>query len=278
MRAAAARIAESAARRSSDTAADRRLHRLNDKNKQLQEKLRTATGRHDNALADAEKHREAAREAVERADRLDVELSAMRRRLRDVKSMASALLALLQEEPLEIEGDARSRDPHRLPEVSAESRPSPLEVAAQAAGINPESFVSALQALIEPPKPPLTATVVVSQERDLRVAPLGGGTKIGGSCLLIEAGDTRILVDAGLVPGDPSEPPPEIERALDGPIHAVVVTHAHNDHCGYVPALASRSPNLRIIATPETTQLMPAMWLDSVKIMNQRQRLASDWG
>ncbi|GAA4231260.1 Cft2 family RNA processing exonuclease [Streptosporangium album] len=278
VRAAVARIAESAARRSSDAVADRRLRRLHDKNRQLQEKLRTATGRHDNALADAEKHRETAREAVERADRLDTELSAMRRRLRDLKSMTSALLALLQEEPPEPEGDAGSRDPHRQPKVPVDPRPSPLETAAQAAGISAEALVTALQALIEPPRPPLTATVAVSQERDLKVIPLGGGTKIGGSCLLIEAGGTRILVDAGLIPGDPSEPPPEIERALDGPLHAVVVTHAHNDHCGYVPALADRLPDLRIIATPETTQLMPAMWFDSVKIMGQRQRLASAWG
>ncbi|MER5643875.1 MBL fold metallo-hydrolase [Streptosporangium sp. NPDC002524] len=278
VRAAAAGIAESVAKSSSDTVADRKIRRLNDKIRQLQEKLRTATGRHGNALNDAERHRETAREAVERADRLDTELSATRRRLRDPKSTASALLALLQEEPAEPEGDARSRDPNQLPKAAAEYRPSPLETAVRAAGIDSESFVSALQALIEPPNPSRTATVVVSQERDLKVVPLGGGTTIGGSCLLVEAGDTRVLIDAGLVPGDPSKPPAEIERALEGPVHAVVVTHAHNDHCGYVPALAHRSPDMRIIATPETTQLMPAMWLDSVKIMGQRRQLASDWG
>ncbi|MFG1876094.1 MBL fold metallo-hydrolase [Sphaerisporangium sp. NPDC049003] len=275
VRAVAVRIAGAVTERASRNAADRRLRRLNDKNAELKERLRTANGRHRNALADVETFREAAREATERADLLDSELAATRRRLRDPKSMTSVLLALLQEEPPEPEGDPSTRDPHRPKPV--ERPPSPLEVAAKAAGIGPESLVKALQALVDPPKPS-AAAVTVTRERDLRVVPLGGGTKIGGSCLLVEAGGTRVLIDAGLVPGDPSLPPPGIGQALEGPLHAVVVTHAHNDHCGYVPALADRLPDLRIIATPETTQLMPAMWADSVKIMRQRQRLASTWG
>ncbi|MER7132102.1 MBL fold metallo-hydrolase [Streptosporangium saharense] len=276
VRATAVRFAETADGRQADATADREIRRLRDRNKQLQERLRTATGRLDNALADMEANRQAAREAGERAERLDAELSATRRRLRDPASTASALLALLQEEPQEPEGDSRSRDPHLRREPPPAPLPSPLETAARLAEISPESFARALRALIEPPVP--SATVVVSQERDLRVVPLGGGTGIGGSCLLVEAGGTRVLIDAGLVPGDPSRPPADIGRALDGPLHAVVVTHAHNDHCGYVPALTDRLPDLRIIATPETTQLMPAMWLDSVKIMDQRRRLADTWG
>ncbi|MBB4919156.1 MBL fold metallo-hydrolase [Streptosporangium saharense] len=275
VRAAAVRFAQTADGRQADATADRGIRRLRDRNKQLQERLRTATGRLDNALADMEANRQTAREAGERAERLDAELSATRRRLRDPASTASALLALLQEEPREPEGDSRSRDPHLRREPPPAPLPSPLETAARLAEISPESFARALRALIEPPVP--SATVVVSQERDLRVVPLGGGTGIGGSCLLVEAGGTRVLIDAGLVPGDPSRPPADIGQALDGPLHAVVVTHAHNDHCGYVPALTDRLPDLRIIATPETTQLMPAMWLDSVKIMDQRRRLADTW-
>ncbi|MEV6984189.1 MBL fold metallo-hydrolase [Sphaerisporangium sp. NPDC051017] len=278
VRSAGVRVAESLVKRSSNTAADRTLRRLNDRNGELKDRLRTANGRHANALADVETYREAAREATERADRLDSELAATHRRLRDPKSVTSALLALLQEEPPEPEGDSSTRDPQRPKPAPVERPPSPLESAALVAGISAEAFVKALQALIEPPAAPGTATVTVTRERDLRVAPLGGGRRIGGSCLLVEAGATRILIDAGLVPGDPSEPPADIDRALEGPIHAVVVTHAHNDHCGYVPALAERLPDLRIIATPETTQLMPAMWADSVKIMEQRRRLASGWG
>ncbi|MEU1880963.1 MBL fold metallo-hydrolase [Streptosporangium sp. NPDC020072] len=278
VRAAAVRLAEMVGGRQADATVDRRLRRLHDRNKQLQEKLRTATGKRDNALADVKAHRQTAREAMERAERLDAELSATRRRLRDPVSTASALLGLLQEEPPEPEGDSQSRDPRLWRQPPPAPAPSLLETTARLAGITPESFVRVLRALIEPPKPPPTATVAVSGERDLRVVPLGGGTGIGGSCLLVEAGGTRVLVDAGLVPGDPSRPPADIARALDGPLHAVVVTHAHNDHCGYVPALADRLPDLRIIATPETVQLMPAMWLDSVKIMDQRRRLAGTWG
>ncbi|OLT24073.1 hypothetical protein BJF79_14050 [Actinomadura sp. CNU-125] len=108
--------------------------------------------------------------------------------------------------------------------------------------------------------------------------PLGGDDHIGGSCLLVEAGGTRILVDAGLRPGDPGGPPRDIARAFDGPLDAVVVTHAHTDHCGYVPGLVARRPDLRVVATPPTTALMPAMWTDAVKVMAGRERGRARWG
>ncbi|MFD0470989.1 MBL fold metallo-hydrolase [Nonomuraea thailandensis] len=85
-------------------------------------------------------------------------------------------------------------------------------------------------------------------------------------------------MDAGLIPGDPALPPRHIDEALSEPIQAVMITHAHTDHCGYVPALATRFPDLRILATPETTALMPRMWADSAKLMGERERLHRRWG
>jgi Cft2 family RNA processing exonuclease len=91
------------------------------------------------------------------------------------------------------------------------------------------------------------------------------------------AGETRLLIDTGLRPGDPAPPTRDIDQALSGPLHAIVVTHAHTDHCGYVPALVARHSDLRVVATPETTALMPCMWADSAKLMGAREHLHRQW-
>lgn len=109
-----------------------------------------------------------------------------------------------------------------------------------------------------------------SIERGLHVEVLGGGTEIGGSAVLVEAGGTRILVDAGVRPNAPSPrlaAPPRIERALDGRLDAVIVTHGHNDHAGFVPKLLAEQPRTPTICTPATAALLPTMWADARRVM-----------
>lgn len=70
-------------------------------------------------------------------------------------------------------------------------------------------------------------------------------TQLGHSCLLVEAADTRILIDpGGFTPGF------EGVRDLD----AVLVTHQHPDHCDIerMPALLRGNPAARVLAEPQT--------------------------
>ncbi|MEV0353238.1 MBL fold metallo-hydrolase [Nonomuraea sp. NPDC050680] len=243
----------------------------------LRSKLETEKGRRNHSVADLRSARNALADAKKRAEELDTQVAALQRRLHDPHVLASNLLGALQRSPDATGETSEARDP-RNTRADVQSQP-PVLVAAEVAGITPDSLVAALQAIISPPRnKPESPRVTVSRERRLRVRPLGGATEIGGSCVLIEAGETRLLIDAGLIPGDPVRPPRHIGQALLEPIDAVVITHAHTDHCGYVPALATRLPNLRIIATPETTALMPRMWADSAKLMGQRERLHRRWG
>nr|WP_239067049.1 MBL fold metallo-hydrolase [Actinomadura bangladeshensis] len=218
----------------------------------LRGRLKTERGRLEYARRDV---REASRrlaatqevlaEQAERVDALTRRLASERHRWADPQALAAALLTALE-------------------------APQP----GRAAASDQDEVLGFLRALAEPAPPPVVATA----EPDLRVVPLGGDDHIGGSCVLVEAGGTRIVVDAGLRPGDRAAPPRDIGRALDGPLDAVIVTHAHNDHCGYVPALVARRPDLRVLASPETSALMPVMWADTAKVLAARERGRARWG
>jgi len=113
-----------------------------------------------------------------------------------------------------------------------------------------------------------TRRVTVGPTYDFAVTPIGGGTEIGGSSILIEAAGRRILVDAGMRPRGGG--PREIQNVIDGdPVDALIITHAHNDHAGYVPALVSRFPRMRVICSDATQHLLPTMWADSAKVMDR---------
>jgi Cft2 family RNA processing exonuclease/cell division septum initiation protein DivIVA len=111
--------------------------------------------------------------------------------------------------------------------------------------------------------------VVHARPRGLIVTPIGGADTIGGSSLLVQAGDTRILIDAGLKPNThTSGPGPDnISEATRQPIDALIITHAHADHAGYVPWVIEQQRRTQILCSPETMALLPTVWADSVKVM-----------
>lgn len=122
--------------------------------------------------------------------------------------------------------------------------------------------------------------VAVTRDLGLTVQVLGGGTTIGGSSVLISAGGTRILVDAGTRPhGVDAETlaPEGIGELKHGPPDAIVVTHAHNDHAGWVPALVSAHPGVPVIASAATCDLLGTMWTDSAKVMARRADSGDSW-
>lgn len=259
-----------------DREAERHARRVADLRKRLQaERTRRAY-----ADEDARRSRELLDEMrVAKAD-LEGRVAALNQRLtieqsrwREPRTIAAGLLRTLERPPSPGD-DAAARDPKN--DSVAEPYTEVLRTAAADIGRTPDELLHVVRAIADPASVRPRAQAV--RELDLRITPLGGDTQIGGSCLLVEAGGTRLLIDAGLRPGHPPQPPRDIGRATDGPLHGVVVTHAHNDHCGYVPALASRDPAPRILATPETVRLMPVMWADGAKLMRDRSRGFGRWG
>ncbi|MFE3696410.1 hypothetical protein ACFXO7_00885, partial [Nocardia tengchongensis] len=98
------------------------------------------------------------------------------------------------------------------------------------ADVSPDVLLALVNALLEPPAP--ATPVWVGEPREIALTPLGGGTDIGGSCMLVTVGNVRILIDAGMrVNKRIDQAGPEyIDVALAGPLATLVITHAHKEH------------------------------------------------
>ena len=109
---------------------------------------------------------------------------------------------------------------------------------------------------------------------------LGGAGTVTGSKYLVETGDQRILVDCGLFQGfkflrERNWAPFPIEPGL---IDAVVLTHAHLDHSGYLPLLVKKGFSGPIICTNATLKLCELILPDSGYIMEADARYANKRG
>jgi metallo-beta-lactamase family protein len=106
---------------------------------------------------------------------------------------------------------------------------------------------------------------------------LGAAGSVTGSKHLLDLGDHRILVDCGLFQGlkelrhrNWAAFPIAAAR-----IDAVVLTHAHLDHCGYLPRLVGQGFRGRVFCTPGTRDLCTLVLPDSARIQEEDARQAN---
>lgn len=107
----------------------------------------------------------------------------------------------------------------------------------------------------------------------MRVTLCGAAGEVTGSGYLVETASAKVLVDFGMFQGRaPENGPTNDERnaalgpVVPGQLDAVVLTHAHLDHCGRLPLLPSRGLRCRIHATPATCDLAQLIMADSAHI------------
>src|SRR5690349_18271353 len=97
---------------------------------------------------------------------------------------------------------------------------------------------------------------------------LGGARTVTGSRHLVDTGHARVLIDCGMFQGDPADtmrnrvPLGFDPKTLD----AVVLTHAHLDHCGLLPLLVAGGFRGRVVCTAATAELARLVLLDSAKL------------
>jgi metallo-beta-lactamase family protein len=105
------------------------------------------------------------------------------------------------------------------------------------------------------------------------------GTVTGSRCLL-RTGERNILIDCGLFQGVKQlrlrnwEPFPVPPSSID----AVIVTHAHIDHSGYLPVLKREGFNGPIYCTPVTRDLCGILLPDSARLQEEDARFANRHG
>ncbi len=108
---------------------------------------------------------------------------------------------------------------------------------------------------------------------------LGAATTVTGSQFLLVTERARILVDCGMFQGSPNESiRNRISLAYDPrEIDAILLTHAHLDHCGLVPHVVAAGFRGPIYATRGTVELAELVLLDSAKLQEEFARREARW-
>jgi metallo-beta-lactamase family protein len=111
----------------------------------------------------------------------------------------------------------------------------------------------------------------------LRLSIWGAAETVTGSRFLVETSSQRLLVDCGLFQGVKRLRERNWQRFPVDPasIDAVVLTHAHIDHSGYLPALVRDGFRGPIWCTPSTLELAEILLLDSAHLHEEEARHAN---
>jgi KH/beta-lactamase-domain protein len=101
---------------------------------------------------------------------------------------------------------------------------------------------------------------------------LGGVKQVGRSCFIVVTPESKVMLDCGINPGEMSglDAYPRLDWFnfdLDD-LDAVVISHAHIDHQGFLPALFKYGYKGPVYCTEPTLPLMTLLQMDSVKIAN----------
>ena len=104
----------------------------------------------------------------------------------------------------------------------------------------------------------------------LKITFLGAAQNVTGSRYLLETDNCRLLVDCGFFQErdfrsrnwDPFPVPPES-------VNAMLLTHAHLDHCGLLPRFVENGFGGRIYCTEATQEIAQIVMLDSGKIQEE---------
>jgi hypothetical protein len=114
----------------------------------------------------------------------------------------------------------------------------------------------------------------VYEAGDVRLTALGGFQQVGRSAILVQTRESNVLLDCGINPGSTS--PTIAFPRLDMPqfdldaLDAVVISHAHLDHCGFLPFLFKYGYDGPVYCSAPTSSLMTLLQLDYLDVANKQ--------
>jgi len=110
----------------------------------------------------------------------------------------------------------------------------------------------------------------LSETAEVSLLTLGGFSQVGRSCMLLTTHESKILIDCGINPGtrNAQEAYPRLDWTnitLDE-LDAVVISHAHLDHTGFLPALFKYGYKGPVYCSEPTLPMMNLIQLDAIKV------------
>ena len=113
----------------------------------------------------------------------------------------------------------------------------------------------------------------------MEVRFLGAANTVTGSQFLLTTDHARILVDCGMFQGGPHEiVRNRVPIAYDpASLDAIVLTHAHLDHCGLIPHVIAQGFKGPVYATKGTAELAALVLMDSGKLQEEYAKRHRHW-
>jgi KH/beta-lactamase-domain protein len=114
----------------------------------------------------------------------------------------------------------------------------------------------------------------VYEAGDVRLTALGGFQQVGRSAILLQTRESNVLLDCGINPGSTSStvafPRLDIPQFDLDALDAVVISHAHLDHCGFLPFLFKYGYDGPVYCSAPTSSLMTLLQLDYLDVANKQ--------
>jgi len=116
---------------------------------------------------------------------------------------------------------------------------------------------------------------ITSKDQWVRVTMLGCCREVGRAAFLLSTPESKILIDCGEKPDNSNNNAPYLYVPEIHPIaqlDAVVLTHAHLDHCALVPLLFKYGYDGPVYSTPPTRDLAAMLQLDYLDVVSKEDR------
>jgi KH/beta-lactamase-domain protein len=115
---------------------------------------------------------------------------------------------------------------------------------------------------------------MINEVGDVRITMLGAAREVGRSAVLVETRESQVLIDCGINPGSarPFEAFPRFDVAQFDPssLDAVIISHAHLDHCGFLPFLYKYGYDGPVYCSVPNLSLMTLLQLDYLDVLTKQ--------